>query len=99
MMRGTILLASVALLLAVAAAQQRGLPITSLPGYTGRSLPKMSSGYLTVNQGLGKALFYWLVESTRSNAPLVFWVSEGVSEPRAGACRTDVHARSGRGLP
>jgi hypothetical protein len=70
-MRGFVFLLA---LVAAVAAQQRGKPITSLPGFTGRTLPKMSSGHITVNAGLGKALFYWLVESLKPGAPLIFWV-------------------------
>jgi hypothetical protein len=56
----------------VASTNYPGQPITHLPGFTG-VLPNMTSGYITVSQSLGKALFYWLVESTQPNAPLFFW--------------------------
>lgn len=53
--------------------------ITSLPGYNGPAL-SMYSGYITVNQTAGRALFYWLVEATNvdpTTAPLVFWYQGG----------------------
>jgi len=53
-------------------------PITSLPGYTGPSVNQFS-GYITVDQREGKALFYWLIESLVSptTAPLVVWFQGG----------------------
>lgn len=35
------------------------------------------SGYVTVNRGAGRALFYWLVESTVGGKPLVLWLNGG----------------------
>eukprot|EP01103_Thecamoeba_quadrilineata_P014500 TRINITY_DN433_c0_g1_i1.p1 TRINITY_DN433_c0_g1~~TRINITY_DN433_c0_g1_i1.p1 ORF type:complete len:476 (-),score=107.33 TRINITY_DN433_c0_g1_i1:116-1543(-) len=55
-----------------------GAPITDLPGYDGPAL-NMSSGYITVDQSHGRALFYWLVESlgNPSTDPLVVWFQGG----------------------
>ncbi|XP_031268538.1 serine carboxypeptidase-like 25 isoform X1 [Pistacia vera] len=52
--------------------------ITALPGQ-----PKVSfqqfSGYVTVNQAVGRALFYWLTEATTLplSKPLVVWLNGG----------------------
>lgn len=52
--------------------------ITSLPGQ-----PKVSfqqfSGYVTVNQAVGRALFYWFTEATTLplSRPLVIWLNGG----------------------
>lgn len=52
--------------------------ITALPGQ-----PKVSfqqfSGYVTVNQAVGRALFYWLTEATTLPLykPLVVWLNGG----------------------
>ena len=35
------------------------------------------SGYVTVNRGAGRALFYWLVESTVGGKPLLLWLNGG----------------------
>lgn len=52
------------------------LPITSLPGYHGPKLT-MDSGYVTVKPG-ERALFYWMIQSTRSATdPVVFWFQGG----------------------
>lgn len=52
--------------------------ITALPGQ-----PKVSfqqfSGYVTVNEVAGRALFYWLTEAVDDHAtkPLVIWLNGG----------------------
>ncbi|GMP30736.1 hypothetical protein CsSME_00005264 [Camellia sinensis var. sinensis] len=52
--------------------------ILGLPGQ-----PKVSfdqfSGYVTVNQVVGRALFYWLTEATHDplSKPLVVWLNGG----------------------
>lgn len=52
--------------------------ITALPGQ-----PKVSfqqfSGYVTVNEVAGRALFYWLTEATDEplSKPLVVWLNGG----------------------
>jgi len=52
--------------------------IGQLPGYTGPEISQYT-GYITVNEELGKAYFYWLVESLGSpnTDPLVFWFQGG----------------------
>eukprot|EP01103_Thecamoeba_quadrilineata_P009174 TRINITY_DN18891_c0_g1_i1.p1 TRINITY_DN18891_c0_g1~~TRINITY_DN18891_c0_g1_i1.p1 ORF type:complete len:487 (+),score=66.30 TRINITY_DN18891_c0_g1_i1:3-1463(+) len=53
--------------------------ITSLPGYNDSTPISQYSGYITVNQTHGRALFYWLIESLNDpdNAPLVVWFQGG----------------------
>jgi carboxypeptidase C (cathepsin A) len=55
--------------------------IIDLPGQP--STPSIShfSGYITVNEEHGRALFYWLFEaqSEPSNKPLLLWLNGGLS--------------------
>ncbi|KAL5730745.1 Serine carboxypeptidase-like 27 [Ranunculus cassubicifolius] len=53
--------------------------ITELPGQPTNIAFTQYSGYITVNQNSGRALFYWLVESpTHSDSkPLVLWLNGG----------------------
>lgn len=55
--------------------------ITDLPEQP--STPSIShfSGYVTVNQDHGRALFYWFFEaqSQPSNKPLLLWLNGGLS--------------------
>lgn len=56
--------------------------IVGLPGQ-----PKVSfqqfSGYVTVNQHVGRSLFYWLTEAAHNplSKPLVVWLNGGNSKP------------------
>lgn len=58
--------------------EEEGDRIVSLPGQ-----PKVSfrqfSGYVTVNQAAGRALFYWLTEAVHqpSSKPLLIWLNGG----------------------
>lgn len=60
--------------------QQRD-KITSLPGQPVNVEFNQYSGYVTVNQQAGRALFYWLVEAPTSRSPesrpLVLWLNGG----------------------
>ncbi|CAO2838122.1 unnamed protein product [Amaranthus hypochondriacus] len=53
--------------------------IVSLPGQSSNSLVSQFSGYVTVNQINGRALFYWFFEalSNPSDKPLVLWLNGG----------------------
>jgi len=56
-----------------------GTLVTSLPGFNG-PLPEMHSGYVTVDEQAGRAIFYVLVSATGvdpTTAPLVFWYQGG----------------------
>lgn len=52
--------------------------ISALPGQP-RVAFSQFSGYVTVNEQHGRALFYWLTESPTSpqNKPLVLWLNGG----------------------
>jgi serine carboxypeptidase-like clade 2 len=53
--------------------------VTSLPGFNG-ALPELHSGYVTVDEAAGRAIFYVLVSATGvdpTTAPLVFWYQGG----------------------
>ena len=58
--------------------EQEADRISSLPGQ-----PKVSfqqfSGYVTVNEAAGRALFYWLTEAVQDplSKPLVVWLNGG----------------------
>ncbi|KAH9326408.1 hypothetical protein KI387_006586 [Taxus chinensis] len=53
--------------------------IIQLPGQPGNVNFAQYSGYVTVNQQAGRALFYWLTEATTnpSSKPLVLWLNGG----------------------
>ncbi len=54
---------------------EKNKKVTSLPGFNG-PLPEMHSGYVTVDEQAGRAIFYVLVSATGvdpTTAPLVFW--------------------------
>lgn len=55
--------------------------IIELPGQPGHVGFDQYSGYVTVNQQAGRALFYWLVEAPKStgpeSGPLVLWLNGG----------------------
>ncbi|KAL5711404.1 Serine carboxypeptidase-like 27 [Ranunculus cassubicifolius] len=55
--------------------------ITGLPGQPNNVEFSQYSGYVTVNEAAGRALFYWLIEAPKSrNAetrPLVLWLNGG----------------------
>ncbi|WVZ15237.1 hypothetical protein V8G54_012803 [Vigna mungo] len=53
--------------------------ITKLPGQPENVLFSQYSGYVTVNEEAGRALFYWLVETEEdsSSKPLVLWLNGG----------------------
>jgi len=54
--------------------------VTRLPGFEGAQLPsKHYAGYVTVDEELGRRMFYYLVESERDPAsdPLVLWLNGG----------------------
>jgi serine carboxypeptidase-like clade 2 len=52
--------------------------ITALPGQPPVTFSQFS-GYITVNEQHGRALFYWLTEATShpQNKPLVLWLNGG----------------------
>lgn len=52
--------------------------ILELPGQPGVSFQQFS-GYVTVNQAAGRALFYWLTEAAQNPLakPLVIWLNGG----------------------
>ncbi|GFQ00197.1 serine carboxypeptidase-like 22 [Phtheirospermum japonicum] len=54
--------------------------ITALPGQPCVKFSQFS-GYVTVNQEHGRALFYWLTEAANNahNKPLVLWLNGGQS--------------------
>ncbi|KAF8403027.1 hypothetical protein HHK36_011122 [Tetracentron sinense] len=58
-----------------------GTRISELPGQPGNVGFSQYSGYVTVNQQAGRALFYWLIESPTSRGaksrPLVLWLNGG----------------------
>eukprot|EP01018_Ginkgo_biloba_P005825 Gb_29794 [translate_table: standard] len=53
--------------------------ITQLPGQPENVSYAQYSGYVTVDKGAGRALFYWLIEATEnpSSKPLVLWLNGG----------------------
>lgn len=53
--------------------------ITALPGQPPVKF-KQYSGYVTVDEKNGRALFYWLIEAVRSpeKKPLVLWLNGGL---------------------
>jgi hypothetical protein len=67
--------------------------VTRLPGFEGAQLPsKHYAGYVTVDEELGRRMFYYLVESERDPAsdPLVLWLNggPGCSDPASTASST-----------
>lgn len=52
--------------------------ITSLPGQPPVTFSQFS-GYVSINEGHGRALFYWLTEATThpEKKPLVLWLNGG----------------------
>lgn len=78
-----LLVSSVALLSPVSAAlltgrsKQEDDRIVYLPGQPGDVGFSQYSGYVTVNEAAGRALFYWLVESPAAARPLVLWLNGG----------------------
>ena len=54
--------------------------VVSLPGQPSNPSVSQFSGYITVNQINGRALFYWFFEalSNSSNKPLVLWLNGGI---------------------
>ncbi|ONL99587.1 Serine carboxypeptidase-like 34 [Zea mays] len=65
---------------ATVAAQEldRVLSLPGQPSYSSAS-PKQYSGYVTTDEHLGKALFYWFFEATETpdEKPLVLWLNGG----------------------
>ena len=59
-------------------AQQEADRIIELPGQPQVSF-KQYSGYVTVNESHGRALFYWFFEATHSpeKKPLLLWLNGG----------------------
>jgi len=53
--------------------------ITQLPGQPSNAIFDQYSGYITVDNNAGRALFYWLIEATEdpSSKPLVLWLNGG----------------------
>lgn len=82
MAKGKMLLSAVFLLLAVehvgGLKEQEDDRITALPGQPNVSFQQFS-GYVTVNQVSGRALFYWLTEAVHKplSKPLVVWLNGG----------------------
>jgi serine carboxypeptidase-like clade 2 len=63
-----------------AVADQESDRIRQLPGQPPNVAFSQYSGYVTVNQARGRALFYWLVEAEPAAgpiAPLVLWLNGG----------------------
>lgn len=65
---------------ATVAAQEldRVLSLPGQPSYSSAS-PRQYSGYVTTDEHLGKALFYWFFEATETpdEKPLVLWLNGG----------------------
>ena len=61
--------------------QQELDKVLSLPGQSFDVEFAQYSGYVTVNEKSGRALFYWLTEAVDDPAdkPLVLWLNGGVS--------------------
>lgn len=59
--------------------QQERDRITKLPGQPSTAKFSQYSGYVTVNDKAGRALFYWLVEASTKpeSKPLVLWLNGG----------------------
>ncbi|KAI3458992.1 hypothetical protein Pfo_015655, partial [Paulownia fortunei] len=59
--------------------QQERDRIIKLPGQPSNAKFSQYSGYVTVDQKAGRALFYWLVEATKKpeSKPLVLWLNGG----------------------
>lgn len=61
--------------------QQKRDKIVKLPGQPGNVTFSQYSGYVTVDPGAGRALFYWLMEVPRrlgpASKPLVLWLNGG----------------------
>ncbi|KAL3649753.1 hypothetical protein CASFOL_006156 [Castilleja foliolosa] len=59
--------------------QQERDRIIKLPGQPSNVTFSQYSGYVTVDQRAGRALFYWLVEATKKpeSKPLVLWLNGG----------------------
>jgi serine carboxypeptidase-like clade 2 len=65
---------------AAASGDQESDRIRELPGQPAKVRFSQYSGYVTVNQAHGRALFYWLVEAVPAAgpiAPLVLWLNGG----------------------
>ena len=75
-----LLLSSLVGILAVVPKQQELDRISSLPGQPPVTFSQFS-GYVTVNEKHGRALFYWLTEATTvpEKKPLVLWLNGGQS--------------------
>ena len=75
-----LLLSSLVGILAVVPKQQELDRISSLPGQPPVTFSQFS-GYVTVNEKHGRALFYWLTEATTvpEKKPLVLWLNGGLS--------------------
>uniref|UniRef100_A0A0E0P7B8 Serine carboxypeptidase 1 n=1 Tax=Oryza rufipogon TaxID=4529 RepID=A0A0E0P7B8_ORYRU len=71
--------AAIAIAIAVAVAAPDGHLVASLPGFHGAFPSKHYSGYVTVDEGSGRRLFYYLVTSERDAAadPVVLWLNGG----------------------
>ncbi|GKU87217.1 hypothetical protein SLEP1_g1658 [Rubroshorea leprosula] len=83
--RNTLFLTSLPLLFSLVTAVLAAVPkqqeqdrITSLPGQPPVTFQQFS-GYVTVNEEQGRALFYWLTEATSlpQKKPLVLWLNGG----------------------
>nr|BAO04184.1 hypothetical protein [Delphinium grandiflorum] len=61
------------------AEDEEGDKISELPGQPGNVGFSQYSGYVTVDQDAGRALFYWLVEAeaAAATAPLILWLNGG----------------------
>lgn len=62
----------------VAREEEEADRISALPGQPSVSFQQFS-GYVTVNHGAGRALFYWLTEAYANplSKPLVVWLNGG----------------------
>lgn len=57
--------------------------VINLPGQPSSPSVSQYSGYITVNEDHGRALFYWFFEaqSQPSNKPLLLWLNGGAYTP------------------
>lgn len=73
-----LLLTIVSVVIALTTKEQEMDRITTLPGQPPVTFSQFS-GYVSVNEGHGRALFYWLTQATthHEKKPLVLWLNGG----------------------
>ena len=69
-------------------AQQKLDKVHKLPGQTFNVSFAHYAGYVTVNEGSGRALFYWFVEAAKDpdSKPLLLWLNGGQSSKILDSC-------------